>query len=181
MVRRRGMDIFAVDVSSPDRTAKPLITTNAMDFDADLSPDGKWLAYHSNESGDFEVYVRPFPNVQDGRSQISANGGTRAAWARNGRELFYLDKDGFLTAVPVLPPSGAAFSAGAPVRILNTKYLLGSTLLGLDLRAYDVAPDGQRFLMIKDPAREASASVALASMVFVLNWADELKARLPTP
>ena len=96
------------------------------DFDPEISPDGKWLAYHSNESGEFQVYVRPFPNVQDGRTQISTNGGTRAAWSRNGRELFYLDKDGFLTSVTVLPPAGAQRSPPRPpVKILNTKYFAG--------------------------------------------------------
>ena len=84
-----------------------------------------------------------------GRWQISTTGGTRAAWARNGRELFYLDKDGMLTSVSV-QAAGTSFSAGVPVRILNTSYYSGSTTLGLDLRAYDVSPDGQRFVMIKE-------------------------------
>ena len=83
--------------------------------------------------------MRPFPNVNDGRWQISPNGGTRAAWARNGRELFYLDRDGLLTAVSI-QASGTSFAAGAPTKILNTRYFPGSTVLGLDLRAYDVAP-----------------------------------------
>ena len=78
----------------------------------EVSPDGKWLAYHSNISGEFQVYVRPFPNVQDGRSQISTAGGTRAAWSRNGRELFYLDRDGLLTSVAIPAAPGATFTAG---------------------------------------------------------------------
>ncbi len=122
-----------------------------MDFGAEVSPDGKWLAYHSNISGEFQVYVRPFPNVQDGRSLVSTAGGTRAAWSRNGRELFYLDREGLLTSVAVPAALGATFTSGPPVKILNRKYYAGASLLGLDLRGYDVAPDGQRFLMIKEP------------------------------
>ena len=173
-------DIFSVDLREPGRPHKPLVSTAAFDFGGEISPDGKWLAYHSNESGEPQVLVRPFPNVQDGRTQISTSGGTRAAWSRNGRELFYLDKDGFLTVVAVQQTTQGSFSAGVPVKILNTKYFLGSTVLGLDLRAYDVSPDGQRFLMIKDDA-ERSAAPPLATMVVVLDWLQELKARLPTP
>jgi eukaryotic-like serine/threonine-protein kinase len=173
-------DVFTVDIQGPELQAqKPLLSSPGSDFDPELSPDGKWLAYHSNESGEFQVYVRPFPDVQGGRKQISTSGGTRPAWSRDGRELFYLDKDGLLTSVKVLPAEGTEFAATQPVKILNTKYYLGASLLGLDLRAYDVAPDG-RFLMIKD-LRDPSAAAPLASMVVVLNWGEELKARLPAP
>jgi hypothetical protein len=145
---------------------------------AELSPDGKWLAYHSNDSGESQVYVRPFPNVNDGRTQVSPAGGTRPAWSRDGRELFYLDKDGFLTSVAVRA-EGPAFTAGTPARLLQTKYYAGNTVLGLDLRAYDVAPDAQRFLMMKDVEGEPRAESP--KLVVVLNGATELKQRLPTP
>ena len=173
-------DIFAVSLSDSGRRLRPLVTSAVHDFDAEISPNGKWLAYHSNESGEYQIYLRPFPNVQEGRSQISTTGGTRAAWARNGRELFYLDKDGFLTSVAVQTAPQGAFSAGAPAKILNTKYFLGASLLGLDLRAYDVSPDGQRFLMIKDDL-ERNSSQPLAGMVVVLSWLEELKTRLRAP
>ena len=91
------MDVFTVGINEPERKAKALVSAAGLDFDPELSPDGKWVAYHSNESGEFQVYVRPFPDVHGGRQQISTSGGTRATWSRNGRELFYLDKDGFLT------------------------------------------------------------------------------------
>jgi serine/threonine-protein kinase len=172
-------DVFTVEIQGPELQAqKSLLSSPGSDFDPELSPDGKWLAYHSNESGEFQVYVRPFPNVQAGRSQISTSGGTRAAWSRDGRELFYLDKDGLLTSVKVLPAVGTAFAATQPVKILNSKYYLGASLLGLDLRAYDIAPDG-RFLMIKDLG-DPKAAAPLASMVIVLNWGEEVKARLQT-
>ena len=114
--------------------------------------------------------------MQGDRWQISTTGGTRAAWARSGRELFYLDKDGMLTSVSV-QAAGTSFSAGVPVRILNTSYYSGATTLDLDLRAYDVAPDGQRFVMIKE--NDGGQTSKLASMVVVMNWVEELKARLP--
>ncbi|HEX8028541.1 MAG TPA: hypothetical protein VF491_08770, partial [Vicinamibacterales bacterium] len=171
-------DLYTLNVDEPGRPQKPLMSTPASEAGAEISPDGRWLAYHSNESGEPQVYVRPFPNVQDGRFQISTTGGTRAAWARNGRELFYLDKDGLLTVVAIQPAPPGNFSAGAPTKILNTRYYLGASSLGLDLRAYDVAPDGQRFLMIKDDA-ERNEPAQLRSMVVVLDFLQELKARLP--
>ena len=83
-------------------------------LDAEISPDGRWLAYHSNESGRFEVFVRPFPNVDAARWQISSDGGTRAAWSRDGKELFYLDAKNLLTSVRVTI-NGDRFGAGGTV------------------------------------------------------------------
>jgi serine/threonine-protein kinase len=174
-----GTDIFKVRIPSPDAKAELLVSTRGPDYGGEVSPDGRWLAYHSSESGEPQVYVRPFPNVQDGRVQISTVGGTRAAWARNGRELFYLDRDGMLTSVPV-QASGATFSAGTPVQLLKSRYVAGSSVLGLDLRAYDVSPDGQRFVMIKELDAEKGAAPPLSHMILVVNWAEELKTRLST-
>ena len=172
------MDIYTVNLDDPERRQRPLLAQPAAyEFGPEVSPDGKWLAYHSNESGEFEVYVRPFPNVNDGRWQISPRGGSRAAWARHGRELFFLDADGYLSSAQI-QAGGGSFSAAPASRILQTKYYRGSTALGLDLRSYDVAPDGQRFLMIKEPAGVADV---LPSIVVTLNWITELATRLPTP
>jgi Tol biopolymer transport system component len=139
---------------------------------AEFSPDGRYLAYTLNESGRSEVYVRPFPQVDSGRWQISTAGGTRPAWARNGRELFYLDASNTLTAVPV-QTSGSTFSAGKPAKVFDAKYAEP-----YPPRYYDVSPDGQRFLMIKDNAA-GDPNATPASMVVVLNWSEELKARVP--
>jgi serine/threonine protein kinase len=176
---RDGMDVFTLALNDPAHKAQPLIAGEGMDFGAEVSPDGKWVAYHSNISGEFQVYVRPFPNVQASRLQISTSGGSRAAWSRDGRELFYLDHEGLLTSVAVPAGLGATFAAGPPVRILSRKYYAGASLLGLDLRAYDISPDGQRFLMIREP-ESAPPVIQSAHMVLVLNWAEELKARLPS-
>jgi hypothetical protein len=101
----------------------------------------------------------------------------RAAWSRSGRELFYLDKDSLLTSVPILPSAGGTFSAGLPAKVLNAAYVPGRTSLGLDVRGYDVAPDGRRFLMLKETATPAAAPSP--RMVVMLNWGEELGARLP--
>ena len=114
-----------------------------------------------------------------GRWQVSTAGGTRPAWARNGRELFYLDATGLLTSVPVTA-SGSTFVAGNPVRILSTRYYAGFSTLGLDLRGYDVSADGRRFLLIKDAPADPASATASVGMVVVLNWFEELKARVPT-
>jgi eukaryotic-like serine/threonine-protein kinase len=172
-----AMDLYTVSLSQPQRSASLLVAAAGFDFGGELSPDGKWLAYHSNETGESQVYVRPFPNVNDGRWQISNVGGTRAVWSRDGRELFYLDRDGLLTSVSVTP--GTAFTAGAPRQILRTGYYRGASTLGLDLRAYDISSDGRRFLMIKDP-EAAPAGPPIVNITVVLNWLEELKQRLPS-
>ena len=102
--------------------AEPLAQTLFDGAWPEFSPDGRYLAYQSNESGRIEVYVRPFPQVDSGRWQISTAGGTRPAWARNGRELFYLDASNTLTAVPV-QTSGSTFSAGKPAKVFDAKYV----------------------------------------------------------
>jgi serine/threonine protein kinase/Tol biopolymer transport system component len=148
---------------------EPLIQTPFIERNAEVSPDGHFLAYESNESGRNEIYVRPFPEVERGRWQVSTGGGTQAAWARNGRELFYLDGSNRLTAVPV-QTTGATFSAGNPIRLFDRAY---TTPVGF--RTYDVSPDGQRFLMIKE-----DQNATTPGMVVVEHWSEELKARVPT-
>jgi serine/threonine-protein kinase len=139
---------------------------------AEISPDGRYIAYQSNESGRLEVYVRPFARVDSGRWQISSGGATRAAWAPNGRELFYLDESNTLIAVPVRT-SGPTFIAGNPTTVFDTKYVEPNPA-----RHYDVSPDGRRFLMLKESAGDRDETPA--SMVVVLNWSDELQRRVPT-
>ena len=116
--------------------------------------------------------MRPFPHVDDGRWQVSTGGGTRPAWARNGRELYYVDLANMLTAVPV-QTFGATFATGIPAKLFETAYAASLT----SPRDYDVAPNGQRFLMIKENvARDQNATPA--GMVVVLDWFEELKSKL---
>jgi serine/threonine-protein kinase len=139
---------------------------------ADFSPNGRYIAYASDESGRYEIYVRPFPRVDNGRWQVSTAGGTRPAWARSGRELFYLDESSALTVVPVRT-SGTTFVAGPPAKLFDTAYVEPNPA-----RHYDVSPDGQRFLMLKDGAvRDPNATPA--NMVVVERWFEELKSRAP--
>ena len=177
-VTRQDVALVDIGAAGQQTALRPLIHSSAVEIGAEVSPDGRWLAFESDESGRAEVYVRPFPNVDDGRWQVSAAGGTRPVWARSGRELFYLDSNGMLTSAPV-EPTTSTFAAGNPVKVLATRYYPGFTELGLDLRGYDVSPDGKRFLMLKDPPAESTAQAAPASMVVVLNWIEELKARIP--
>jgi len=150
----------------------PLVQTSFDELNGEISPDGRWLAYQSNESGQQqEVYVRPFPAVTAGKWQISTGGGTRPVWARNGQELFYLTPMGALMSVRVV--RGATWTTGA-----STKLFQGPYSLPLAERSYDVSPDGQRFLMIKPIGADRPA--AAPSLVVVQNWTEELKRLVPT-
>ena len=119
---------------------------------------------------EIKIFVRPFPNVDAGNWTISPSGGTRPLWARNGTELFYLDSAGAMTRVPI--QTTPTFSAGPATTLFETRYFVGGVLA----RTYDVSPDGQRFLMIKQAAAEQAPT-----MVVVLNWLEELQAKLPAP
>jgi serine/threonine-protein kinase len=167
------------DVRPPSQgfgAPRPLVQTRFEERNGIVSPDGRWLAYESDASGRFEVYVRPFPNVTDGQWQVSTAGGSQPLWTRDGNELFYFAADGALTAVSV-EARGAGWSAGAPAKILEAQYFgggLGATTIG---RTYDVSPDGRRFLMIKEGSGDQSS--APPQIVVVQNWHEELKRLVP--
>ena len=151
-----------------------LLASEFVEQSAELSPDGRWMAYQSNESGDWEIFVRPFPNVTEGRQQVSTAGGRHPLWARNGEELFYLEPGTLprLMAVPV--QTGSTFDRGSPQPLFVWDYRFGGFS-----RRYDVSPDGQRFLVIKAGADEAAGDVHAPQIHVVLNWFEELKARVP--
>jgi eukaryotic-like serine/threonine-protein kinase len=161
---KTGIDL-AILTTDGRRVITPLIQQPSNQTNADLSPDGKWIAYQSNESGRDEVYVHPFPSVAAGRWQISTDGGTRPVWARNGRELFYLDGMLRLVAVPV--QMSASFTTGSPAILFDLPSTPTATA-----RTYDVAPDG-RFLVIKFPQNDKSSTAPALNVV--LNWTDELE------
>ena len=158
---RRRLDTAPADASS--------------ELNAEISPDGRWLAYQSNESGRPEVHVRPFPDVNSGHWQISTDGGIRPLWARNGRELFYSTPTGALMRVAV--QGGPSFTADRPTRLFEGLYFDYAQTGGSPGRTYDVSPDGKRFLMIKE-GREANGTPP--SIVVVQNWTEELKRLVPT-
>jgi serine/threonine-protein kinase len=153
------------------RQTEPLVQTTFLEDNGELSPDGHWLAYQSNESGRFQISVRPFPNVDGGHWTISTTGGVKPLWARNGKELYYLTLDGAMVAVPI--HSTPAFSAGTPTKLFDTRYYATG-----NARTYDVSRDGQTFLMIKAAGDDPTSTPT--GIVVVLNWVEELKARVRT-
>jgi serine/threonine-protein kinase len=159
--------------TSPQQT-EPLVQTPSTEDHGEISPDGHWLAYQSNESGQFQISVRPFPNVDGGHWQISPRGGTQPLWARSGTELFYLDGAMGLTSVPV--HTAPTFSAGTPTKLFDGQYYRGGGGAG---RAYDVSPDGQRFLMIKEGGG-SDQPAAPPQLIVVQHFDEELKRLVPT-
>ena len=118
-----GRDLMQLALDGTRRVT-PLLQTTFDERNGIVSPDGRWLAYESNSSGRFEIYVRPFPNVGGGQWQVSTAGGTRPLWARSGKELFYVGADGALMRVPV-EASGATWNAGTPTKLLEGRYYTG--------------------------------------------------------
>ena len=140
---------------------------------AQISPDGRWMAYFSDETGDWELYVRPFPDVNKGKWQISTGGGDSPRWSPDGREIFYLNSTGdSVMAVPV--ETEPTFSAGKP-RMLFQKIFVAGWQESLP---YDIHPDGKRLLMIKPSTGDATVT-GPHKITIVLNWFEELKQRVP--
>jgi len=164
-------------LSMGDRRTRALIHTAANEMTPEFSPDGRWLAYVSNESGREEVYVQPYPGPGE-RHTISTNGGFQPAWNPNGRELFYVQAGGLnsgssgRTLMSVKVATAPAFQAGTPEPMFENTDLRSNWG-----RNYDVAPDGQRFLLAI--SREAPSKLAPAQMIFVQHWFEELKRLVP--
>ena len=163
-----SQDLMTLALTGEHRV-EPLIQTRFNELDGEISPDGRWLAYQSDESGEMQVYVRPFSGDPGGIRQISTAGGTRPLWSRNGQELFYLAPTGALMSVAIR--GGATWTASAPARLFEGAYFSPPT--GAIGRTYDVSPDGKRFLMIKSAA-------GTGRIVVVQNWFEELKRLVPT-
>jgi serine/threonine-protein kinase len=166
---RESFDLMAVPVQDTDRRPRALVESSYAEWNGEVSPNGRWLAYQSNESGRNEVYVRPFPDVEGGRWQVSTDGGTRPVWRRDGGELFYYFA-GRVTAVPI--ESGSAFVPGTPTVLFEGDY--AAPQIG---RVFDVTADGQRFILIKDS--EAVGGDEQRQVLAVLNWFPELQRLVP--
>jgi len=149
-----------------ERTSQPLFQSQFNEFRARISPDGHWIAYESNESGRQEIYVRPFPNVEEGKWQISSDLGQQPIWAPGGQELFYRSRQAMMVVGIKTEPT---FTVGSPVVLFTGRY---TTFTGPTLN-YDISPDGQRLLMIKQEEGPDQINV-------VLNWFEELKRLVPT-
>ncbi len=177
--RRGNSDLIILDVGDGrgfrPSEPKPLVATPFEEYNAEISPDGRWLAYQSNRSGVFEVYVVPFPAVESGQWPVSTGGGTEPLWRSDGRELFYRAPTGAVMRVEVAP--GTTWKTGSPAQVIEARsYVLGSDPLG---RTYDVSPDGRRFVMMKNAESPVQTS-AVRRIVVVQNWFEELKALVPT-
>jgi len=159
-----GSDVLMLPLEG-ERKPVPVANTRFDEEAPQLSPDGRWLAYQSNESGRNEVYVQPFPGPGE-RHQVSTDGGTEPLWSRAGRELFYRQGDKLLS-VPLRP--GAAFQAGKPVVLFEGSFEHFTYHAG-----YDISPDGRRFVMVQRDPDAPPAQVRI-----VLNWFDELRRRVP--
>jgi len=167
----QGRDI--VGFHPGDTTAVPLVASTAFDENAfRLSPDGRWIAYESDETGRREVYVRPFPNTNDGKWQASTDGGYAPLWAPSGREVFFVDAQRRMTSV--------AFTAGSPPRFGDRRVLftMGSDLYLWENDYYtpfDISPDGRRFIMARLLPTTAGGD---APIIVVENWFTELRQKL---
>jgi hypothetical protein len=160
-----------------ERKAEPLIARPSSDMKGAVSPDGRWLAMQSIESGRSEIWLQSFPDVDSFREKVSTGGGSRPVWERSGRELFYMRASSgtepvSMWAVPV--QTSPSLVLGMPVKLFEGPYL-GLPFVG---RTYDVSPDGRRFLMIKSVS--PAQATATQRIVIVENWTEELKRLFPT-
>lgn len=152
--------------------SRPLVSTIYFERNAELSPNGQWLAYDSNESGREEIYVRPFPDVDRARWQVSTVGGRSPLWSPDGRELFYVSPEGVLMGTRVEP--GASWRGEMPTPIVRGQYFYASAGLG---RTFDITRDRRRFLMVKESGSNDGS--AAPRIVVVQNWTEELKRLVP--
>ncbi len=164
-----GRDLMGLQVG--DTTLIPMAAEDYDEKSAALSPNGRWLAYESTETGTEQVYVRPFPNADDGKWQVSTNGGQNPVWGRDGTELFYVDGSGMMTAVTVETDRG--------FRVGEREELFSVPERNIDIQVnypfWDVTPDGQRFIMAQFDLGE---SAPVNDVIIVENWFEELKARV---
>ena len=140
----------------------PWLRTPFSEWGAAFSPDGRWLAYVSDETGRSEVYVRPYSGAGE-KLQISRDGGTEPQWAHNGHELFYRDGEKMMV---VSVETGPRFHAGKPRLLFEGPYQASP----VDNANYDVAPGDQRFLMVKRQAKPP-----LTHLELILGWPEETK------
>jgi serine/threonine protein kinase len=157
----RGTDLWLVTI--PELRASQFLKSSSTLKNGQVSPDGKWVAYSSNESGRWEVYVTSFPEAH-GKWQVSNAGGDQPRWRSDGKELFYLGPDSRMMAVPV--KTGANFDAGTPTALFqaNPRELVATS----EQFSYDVSKDGQKFLI------NTQLKTGMAPMSVILNWSAKL-------
>ena len=167
---KTNSDIWALPLAG-ERKPFPVVQTNSDEREGQFSPDGRWVAYVSNETGSDEVYIQPFPAAAS-KWQVSTNGGVDPRWRRDGQELFYLAPDGKLMAAAIqIAADGRTLSPEAPVALFPTRFAAGAnvTIGFLTKPQYAVAADG-RFLM-----NVTAEDTTAAPITIVLNWTGALK------
>ena len=152
-------DLWYVSLGA-DRTPHKFVQTASQERDGQFSPNGKWVAYQSNEAGHFEIYLQPFPGPGD-RLSVSPGGGQHVRWAKNGSELFYIAADQRLTSVRVTFGANGTLVLGTPVPLFRTEYESSF----ITRQHYIVSPDGQRFLI-----NTATDAIDPPSITLILNW-----------
>jgi serine/threonine-protein kinase len=166
-------DMYSLSLSG-ESFPQPFIVTPFDDDSAEISPDGRYVAYESNETGTNQIYVRTFPNPDAGRWQISSDTGLEPKWHPDGSKLFFRDTQGSIAVVDVR--TDPSFSAGQPRTYVTPQFSYGRY-------AYDVSPTDNRLLMIKgiDDSGANSAELTIESrLAIVENWFEELKRIVPT-
>jgi Tol biopolymer transport system component len=159
-----GWDLWVLPVSG-DKRPFPFLKTPFEEREGQFSPDGKWIAYQSNESGRFEIDVQPFPGP-GGKFRISSNGGAQPRWNTNGKEIFYLSLDSKMMAAPVkLSPDGQSLEAGTPAALFPVRIFGGPLLAAALKQQYAVSSDGQRFLVSLVTGEDSASPITL-----ILNW-----------
>jgi serine/threonine-protein kinase len=161
-------DVWAMQVGL-DSVPRPLLTSGFDESAVALSPDGRWLAYQSNETGQDEIYVRPFPDVTLGKTPVSVGGGTMPLWAHSGRELFYVDGGGRMVSAQIV--------ASTMAQVSERHVLFDATPFILDANNtnFDIAPDDERFIMQRVIGSDAGG---VGSLILVENWFEEVKQRV---
>ena len=154
-----------------ERKPQPFLVTEFHEPHAMFSPDGKWIAFTSDRSGQDEVYVKAYPGP-GGIVPISSDGGTQPMWAHSGKELFYRNGDKMMAVSLRTEPT---FEAQTPAVLFEGAYSYGRSDV---TPQYDVSPDGQRFVMVK--AASDATERPLTQINVVLNWFEDLKRLVPT-
>jgi serine/threonine-protein kinase len=171
----QNSDVMALSLDA-NLKARALVKTKDGEDNGAISPDGRWLAYQSNESGDWDIYVRPMLDLERGQKvTVSTGGSTQPRWSRDGRELFYLSPRSEMMSVSVR--TGATFSSAAPVKLFDASpYFIGGQVN--PFFGYDVSKDG-RFLMIKPMGGVTSEASTTTNIEVVQNWFEDVKRLLP--
>jgi serine/threonine protein kinase len=179
VIAEMSADFTKLDIGTlsmeDDGERKLLLKEEYLENHPQISPDGRWMAYWSTETGQWGIFVRPFPEVDQGKWQVSTVPGESPRWSPDAREIFYISQAGD-AVMAVSVETEPTFSAGKPRELFRGTFVAGYQASP----PYDIHPDGKRFLMIKPPAG-AIETVATGprNITIVLNWDEELKQRVP--